>query len=128
MKSGSCFKRPSRIDKSEWPLSVQAKFGVILLTGDIEVPTLGPASPWSCPQAAHVLEGDSDSETGRYRDVGAGEGVTGGRVPRSARQHGEGWCVIQTCQFLVTNGTTRGVTASSKASMACDDWELDAVC
>lgn len=75
-----------------------------------------------------LLEGDSDSETGCYRDVGAGEGGTGGRVPRSARQHGEGWCVIQTCQFLVTNGTTRGVTASSKASMACDDWELDAVC
>lgn len=125
MKSHSFFKGPSRINRSELPLSVQAKVEDILLTDGIIVPTMGPASTPSCSRVAHMLEGASDSGTGHYRDVGVGELD---RAPRSAGQRGESWCVIQTCQFLVTNGTTRGVTASSKASMTCDDWGLDAAC
>ena len=97
--------------------------GLTLLRGGITLPTLGPASPQPCPQAAHLLDGDLDPQTRGYRD-GGGQG----RAPRSAARRGEGRRVIQTCQFPVTNGTTGGVTAPSKASVTCDDWGLDAAC
>ena len=97
--------------------------GLMLLRGGITLPTLGPASPQPCPQAAHLLDSDLDPQTRGYRDGGGR-----GRAPRSTARRGEGRRVIQTCQFPVTNGTTGGVTASSKASMTCDDWGLDEAC
>ena len=45
-----------QVDSS--PPDRQGSPGLLLLTGGITLPALGPASPQPCPQAAHLLDGD----------------------------------------------------------------------
>ena len=57
------------------PLARWGSPGLLLLRGGITRPALGPASPQPCPQAAHLLDGDLDPKTRRYRDGGGGGGA-----------------------------------------------------
>lgn len=120
-KSVPSFREHNSIDKNELSLSIQAKVKVILLADGITAPTWGLARPIPAFKGfAYCRENQAQRQV--ITDL-SGNGWAGiPELDNTMAAH-----VTQTCQFLVTNGATRGVLASSKASTTCDDWKPEAV-